>query len=138
MKTPLHHLHRTRASRVPLSDRLRRGVSPTSRWRAAIVVTASTGWLAAVCGAQEITAEPCASSPLPSVPWSPEGKQLLAVTLGLFVALILMERFCAWGLRVQRRRAQVASRALREALPSASFGLVPRRHGRMRVRGHIF
>ena len=123
MKTSSCHLHRTLADRVPPAGSRRRDRFFTTGQRTAIAAMVCLGWLPALCAAQEIVQELDASSALRSVHWSPEGRQLLVVTLALFVALVLMERLCDWRLRVQRRRAQAASQALLRVLPHVSSPL---------------
>ncbi len=137
MKTSSCHLHRTLADRVPPAGTRRRNRFFTTGRRAAIAAMVCLGWLPAVCAAQEIVREPDASSALQTVPWPPEGRQLLVVTLALFVALVLMERLCDWRLRVRRSQAQAASQALLKVLSHAAFPLsvAPRRTvGSSRVR----
>lgn len=115
MKTLTRNFRRSHPHRTPHTH----AGQPTFGSCSIVIVTACLGWLPTLCGAQKIAAESAPSSSLPSLRWSPEGKPLLAMSLSLFVALVLLERFCAWRLRVQRRRTQAASRMLREALPSA-------------------
>ena len=123
-------LEEAEADRPP--RRATRPASVLPKWCGAVAVLACVGWLPMVCAAQEVAPEPGASSPVPSGAWSPEGQQLFVVVLLLAAALILMERFCAWRLRVRRHQAMAASQVVLDALPSAASGSpATRRRGRV-------
>ena len=86
------------------------------------LAAAGATWLLLAATAGRVLA---ASAPtLPDAPdatsaaaWSPQGRQLLVATVALLVAMVLMERLCAWRLRVRQRQA-TAEPSLQEVLPS--------------------
>ncbi len=140
MKTPRRYLCRTSAIPKPPSagDHCGRfsaleeagGTCPSrnairqagrlSKWWGAVTALVCGGWLPLACGAQEVPSGPDVSSALPSTAWSPEGRQLFVAVLLLAMALILMERFCAWRLRIRWRETMAASQPSPNALAAVA------------------
>ena len=96
--------------------------STYSRLQPRLFAAAGATWLLLAATAGCLLA---ASAPTPSVApdetpadaWSPQGQQLLAAIVALLVAMVLMERLCAWRLRARQRQV-TAEPSLRKALPS--------------------
>ena len=100
------------------TNRLRKKVTVQAgrrlkRWGALITVVCA-GFLPLTGVAHEtaIPEQDAAVYSVQNAAWSPEGKQLFAVTLALAGTLILMERLCAWRLRCSRRRLDLPVIAL--------------------------